>query len=331
MTSLVQKLLKWLPAETAHKLGLAAMQRGWFAPGSAQTRDLKFPVHFLGQNLPSPLGLAAGFDKNGILPVTIWSYGFGWVEVGSVTWRPCKGNPRPRMFRLNDWDIMNRMGLNGIGASAVYENLRKSPAPEESYGVNITKSNYPDVIGDKGIQDILCSYDRLKTCGFYTVLNLSCPNTHDGVTFEDPAMLAELLPKIQELSSPNRPWGVKLGPASTYPDLDKTLAVCERFGCHFYVMGNTMPTDHPKYGKGGRSGRDLRAAAMGRVQFIKHATYKPVVGCGGVFTGSDARLYQKAGADVVQAYNGFVRGPYSGPAFALDVVREWKEISGGAV
>ena len=162
--------------------------------------------------------------------------------------------------------------------------------------------------------------------GFYTVLNLSCPNTEHGTTFEAPEILDELLPDVAK--NAKKPWGVKLGPISDFDDLDKTLEVCEAHGCHFYVMGNTLPAEHPKFGKGGRSGRALRPLVLERMEHMRtHLNHPKVIACGGIFTGADMMLYELKGAHAFQAFNGFVRGPYSGPQFAHRVIAEWQAIS----
>lgn len=321
MQRLAQWALRRLPAETAHNLALKGMRKRRFAPGFYRWHD---GWAVLGTRLPNPLGLAAGFDKHGVLPGVIRDYGFGYVEVGSVTWQPHGGNPRPRMFRVNAWDVQNRMGLNGPGAEAVLNNLGE--APDDCFGVSVAKSNKPDITGDKGLADVLRTFMAVRGRGFYTVLNLSCPNTERGTTFEDPALLDELLPDVAK--NADRPWGVKLGPASDFTDLDKTLEVCEAHGCQFYVMGNTLPAVHPRFGKGGRSGRELRPLVLERMEHIRvHLPRAKVIACGGIFTGSDLALYELKGAHAFQALNGFVRGPYSGPRFAHTVLSEWRAIS----
>lgn len=321
---MAQWLLRRLPAETAHHLALKGMRKRRFAPGVCRYSEYEYSV--LGTSLPNPLGLAAGFDKAGVLPSVIRDYGFGYVEVGSVCWEPHGGNPRPRMFRVNDWDIQNRMGLNGPGAEAVLANLEG--APNDCYGVSVAKSNKPGVTGDKGLADVLRTFMAVRDRGFYTVLNLSCPNTEHGTTFEAPEILEELLPDVAK--NAKLPWGVKLGPAGDFDDLDKTLDVCEAHGCEFYIMGNTLPANHPKFGKGGRSGRELRPLALERMEHMRsrfHHKHLKVIACGGIFTGSDMTLYELKGAHAYQALNGFVRGPYSGPNFAHDVITEWQAIS----
>jgi len=301
------------------------MAKQRLAPGPVVWDDTRF----LGQTLTNPLGLAAGFDKHGTLAGAAQQYGFGFVEVGSVTWEPHGGHPRPRMFRLDDRHLLNRMGLNGPGAEAVHANL--DGVPPSYYGVSITKSNKPDILGERGLADILRTYRLMRDRGCYRVINLSCPNRHDGTTLEDPAMLHELLPELHTMvpgvaNPPTFPWGVKLSPHRSKREMDATIAACEAHGCWFYILGNTQPHDHPKYGPGGCSGHSLLPLVLPRVSWLVGVTNKPVIACGGVATGLDAFLCQTAGATLVQAYTGFVRGPYAGPTFAQRVLTEWQSL-----
>src|SRR5205823_6386898 len=139
-------------------------------------------------------------------------YGFGFVEVGSVTFRGGPGNPKPRMFRLDDRTIMNRMGLNGDSAEIVAARLAQVKTP--FFGVNIAKTHSPDILGDAAIEDICSSYRLLMSFGMYTAINVSCPNTREGRTFEDPAPLSELLGALNAIrkDSTSPPLLVKLSP-----------------------------------------------------------------------------------------------------------------------
>jgi dihydroorotate dehydrogenase len=299
------------------------MRKHRFAPGLKAWVPDEYATGFAlcGHVFTNPLGLAAGFDKYGLLVDAAQQYGFGWVEVGSVTYHAHAGNSGTRMFRVDDWNIQNRMGLNNPGAQAVRERLLHAKSPH--FGVSITKSNKPEIVGEKGIADILATVEVLNDLGAYHVINLSCPNSHDGVTFEDPAVLRELLPSVRDRLV--RPWGVKLSPHRSKAEMDQTLAVCESEGCWFYILGNTLPAKF-KGTTGGRSGRELLPLALPRVRWLKQATGKPVIACGGVFLGEHAYLYAQAGADAVQAFNGFVRGPASGPRFAHTVLDQWQAL-----
>ena len=140
--------LRVLPPEAAHDLGKWAMRRRLLAPGRCQVAANESPRLF-GHALPNALGLAAGFDKNAQIVDAAIDYGFGFVEVGSVTFRGGPGNPKPRMFRLDDVTIMNRMGLNGDPAAVVAARLEQ--VQTKYFGVNIAKTHSPDIVGDAAI------------------------------------------------------------------------------------------------------------------------------------------------------------------------------------
>lgn len=306
--------LRLLPAEAAHDLGKVGMKTGLLGRRAVPL----MPVTLFGRELPNPVGLAAGFDKNADLLGVYRRYGFGFMEVGSITLRGGVGNPKPRMFRVEYPSIMNRMGLNGDPAAAVAERLFAKPQAAGSCGVNIAKTHDAGIVGDAAIEDVLGSYRLLKEIGLYTVLNVSCPNTREGKTFEEPAALAELLAAVNA-EGRGRPLCVKLSPMEDQARLAAVLEVCEAAGVDGYVAVNTKPTEN-EHGRGGLSGIAIQAIAREVVGFVKRETKKPVIGCGGVFTPRDAAALLDAGADAVQAYNGFVRGPFAGPHFARDIV-----------
>jgi dihydroorotate dehydrogenase len=320
------QLLRALAPEAAHDLGKWAMARRLLAPGPIVLADESRPTLF-GQKLPNPLGLAAGFDKNGQIVDAAMDYGFGFVEVGSVTFRGGPGNPKPRMFRLDDQTIMNRMGLNGDPAEAVAGRLANVRTPY--FGVNIAKTHSPDILGEAAIEDICGSYRLLNCFGFYTAINVSCPNTREGRTFEDPAPLKELLSALNALRAGQNvpPLLVKLSPvldpaeADGAARLEQVLEVCEAARIDGYICCNTLPTEHPKFGRGGMSGQAIRPRAWRMCEFITGRLSRPVIGLGGIFTRDHLEGYLQRGCTAVQAYNGFVRGPTAGVRFAHRVLQ----------
>lgn len=312
MNKLATFLLRLLDAERAHGIASRGMAKRRFAPGPYIS---KTPVKLFGDEINNPLGLAAGFDKNGDLVDVIEDYGFGWVEVGSVTFHGGDGNPKPRLFRVGRRDIMNRMGLNGQPAWLVAEKLKM--ARRTVFAVNITKTHDSSIMGDKAIRDVAETYRLLRGYGMYLVLNISCPNTAEGKTFEDPAPLAELLAACGALRV-GHPLLVKLSPnLHLIPErLDKLLRVCADHKIDGYVCSNTTPHNHPKHGKGGRSGDAVRHLSTDLACHVSAWTGKTVIGCGGIFTAKHMVDYLMAGATTYQAYNGFVRGPNAGVRFA---------------
>jgi len=287
--------LKLLPPETAHNIGVWAMQRRWFAPGPIATGTKTL----FGHPLLNLLGIAAGFDKNGVLVDVIKDYGFGFIEVGSVTYRGGPGNPKPRMFRV-DGGLVNKMGLNGEPAELVARRL--ACCVSKDYGVNIAKTHDPMIMGDEAIQDIQSCFNKMRGLGFYTVLNISCPNTREGRTFEDPAALRELL---SALDFKDQVILIKLSPEFK----DETIDVCEDFNINGYVCCNTLPGP-----VGGISGITLQPHVVGG---LKRLTDKVVIACGGLNSKQRYNTYMGNGAAACQVYSGFVN---YGPNFASKIL-----------
>lgn len=320
---LAYRSLLLLSAETAHDLGKWAIGHRMLAPGAITWPDARRPRLF-GTTLPNPLGLAAGFDKNGQIVDAAIDYGFGFVEVGSVTCRGGPGNPKPRMFRIDSRTIMNRMGLNGDPAEQVANRLKNVKTPY--FAVNIAKTHSPDILGEAAIEDICSSYNLLRSFGLYTAINVSCPNTREGRTFEDPEPLSELLAALKPLREAARPLLVKLSPSLDPSDddgkrLDKVLQCCEAAGVDGYVCCNTLPFEHPAFGRGGLSGVKVRVRATRMVDMMRRRLpNRPIIGCGGIYSRADLEAYLAAGCVAAQVYNGFVRGPLAGSRFAHRVL-----------
>lgn len=289
------------------------------APGRFVARRA---VELFGTSLDNPLGLAAGFDKNAELIDAAREFGFGYVEVGSVTRHGGPGNPRPRMFRLAGGDLLNRMGLNGDPVDEVVERMKT--ATSSAFAVNVAKTHDPTIMGDEAIADMVYTHSAVKMFGIYTALNISCPNTAEGRTFEDPGPLDDLLSAI-DVSGGARPVLVKLSPVLAYDEnrakLEKVIEVCESYDVAGYIAANTVPTELPKVGKGGRSGSACLPHALNLVHYLTARTSKPVIGVGGIRTAADAHEFCAAGAVALQAYCGFVRGPHAGARFAHHVNR----------
>ncbi len=203
MYRLLRPLLFRLDAEDAHGWGVRAARLGRRAPGAVRglfpRPDARLAQTAWGLRFASPVGLAAGFDKNAAL-VPFWAdLGMGFAEVGSVSARPSQGNARPRAFRLPaDGALVNRMGLNNDGAEAVAARLAARPRPPGFVlGVNVAKTHDPAILGDAGIDDFRQSVRLLAPHADYLALNVSCPNTAEGKTFETPEALDALLSAVR--------------------------------------------------------------------------------------------------------------------------------------
>lgn len=318
---MIHQALKLLPPEMAHSVGKWAMKFRLGAAFRWKGKSPTYDAYFFGTPLISRFGLAAGFDKNGELVDVVQDYGFGFIEVGSVTHNGGEGNEKPRLFRIEDGDLLNRMGLNGDPAEIVAKRL--SRAKSTKYGVNIAKTHDPAIMGDKAIVDIVMSYRYLQSFGLYTCINISCPNTKEGKTFETPGALQELLVELRRQRTINaQPLFVKLSPtlALEKDHLQKVVAICEEFGVKGFVCSNTLPFNHPRYGKGGASGSRVKEFAFQLctdIRFMSPLT--KIIGCGGITTGADAFRFHRAGADYFQSYAGFIQ---RGPGFAFHIKSE---------
>lgn len=331
MYRLLRPLLFLLPAETAHGAALLAarLAQATVLPLLRRSLVLRHPAlsqRCFGLLFDNPVGLAAGVDKDARL-VPFWeALGFGLVEVGSVSARPSAGNPRPRAFRLPaDRALINRMGLPSEGADAVAERLRGLPR-RAPLGVNLVKTHDAAIVGEAAIADFRESFRRLAPLADYVTLNVSCPNTADGATFEEPAALDALL---SALAAPRRarevPLLLKLAPpAQGAPDegrLREQLAVARARGVAGLVLTNTttardgLRSDSgavARIGRGGLSGPPLaaRAEAMVRAAYRLSDGKLPIIGVGGVDSAEAAYRRVRAGARLVQLYTGLV---YEGP------------------
>lgn len=338
---LLRPLLFRLDAEAAHGAGVAAARLGQRAPGVVRAlfprADARLAQTVWGLRFASPVGLAAGFDKNAAL-VWFWAaLGLGSAEVGSVSARASAGNPRPRAFRLPaDRALVNRMGLNNDGAEAVAARLAATPRPPGFVvGVNVAKTHSPDILGDAGVDDFRQSVRALAPQADYLALNVSCPNTAEGKTFEEAealdGLLAAVMAEVREGAASRAadrsplPVLVKLSPPGAggvdAGAVDELVAICLRHGVDGFIATNTasdragLATEAgavERIGRGGLSGRPLaaRAAALTRHLYRTTGGAVPIVGVGGIDSADEAYARIRAGASLVQLYTALV---YEGP------------------
>lgn len=314
MYRLLRPLLFRLSPERAHGLATWAMDRGLVraARPAAASRTV------LGLRFANPVGIAAGFDKDATHVAGLIGLGFGFVEIGSVTAQPSAGNPRPRLFRLPaDRALINRMGLNNAGAEAVAARLPGVPRDVPLF-INIAKSHDAALSGAAAIADYVQSATLLAPHADVLVLNVSCPNSGDGRTFEEPDALQPLLDAVLRVID-GTPLLVKLSPDLPDDTLDAAVDLACALGvAGFTVANTTVRRDGLKtaaarleaIGKGGLSGAPLFERTVARVQRVRARTALPIVAVGGISDGAQARAALDAGADLVQIYTGFV---YGGP------------------
>ncbi|MGD9685167.1 MAG: quinone-dependent dihydroorotate dehydrogenase [Candidatus Obscuribacterales bacterium] len=337
--SLYEKLARpavfLLDPEDAHELALKIVPLlRYFSPALPASERLK--TRLAGTTLRNPLGLAAGFDKNGRLVRDLASMGFGFAEIGSITGRPGKGNPRPRLFRLvNERAVINYMGLNGDGAEVVAARLAASKdAWSLPLGINIAKTNDPSITGDRAIADILHSFTAIAGLPVaYAAINVSCPNTHEARS-EVIDELSTLAGEIARINKNSIPLFLKLSPDSETRMIEEVVQVASNHRFAGFICGNTstdrsgLETDAAllaKIGPGGLSGRPLRSKALKLVQTVCRFkdTAQQVIACGGIESGEDAFAFLTAGATAVQLYTALV---YQGPFLPVSICRRLDEI-----
>jgi dihydroorotate dehydrogenase len=334
--------LRHLPPETAHRLGFALIRgaagvpgAGWLLRRSLAPRDPALRVHALGLDFPGPLGLAAGFDKDGTGVRGLSALGFGFIEVGTVTAWPQPGNPRPRMFRFTaERALVNRMGFNNQGAAALAARLRvlrARPGPRPVVGVNIgkTKAAGPG----EAIADYVRSARLVADVADYVVVNVSSPNTPGLRDLQAVGRLGPILTAVRaalDEASPRRrvPLLVKIAPDLSDDDLDALADLALDRGLDGIIATNTTITRDglrdsamvADAGPGGLSGAPLKARALAVLRRLQARTggRLVLVAAGGIETADDARARLEAGATLLQGYTAFI---YEGPLWPRRVQR----------
>ncbi|MDD5140463.1 MAG: quinone-dependent dihydroorotate dehydrogenase [Verrucomicrobiales bacterium] len=340
---LVRPLLFAQDAERAHNSALAMLgcaSRSRLACGVIGSiyGAPELPVEVFGLKFPNPVGLAAGMDKHAAA-VPAWErLGFGFSELGGVTWHAQPGNPSPRMFRaVADAAIVNRMGFNNSGAEAVAQKLgewkKRRRWPGHPIGINLGKSKVTPL--EEAAGDYASSFNALRDLADFFVINVSSPNTPGLRQLQDKAALDEILAAIQEQNGPQPadprhrpPILVKVAPDLSFEALDEILELVGPRHIAGIVATNTT-LSRPQtndavlqriYSEtGGLSGRPLRARSTEVIRHLHKQTKGrlPIIGVGGIFDADDAWEKITAGASLVQIYSGMV---YEGPGIAKSIV-----------
>jgi dihydroorotate dehydrogenase len=329
-------LLKRLPPEAAHAVGFRLIRAAASIPGATALlcrflapNDPKLRVRALGLDFPGPLGLAAGFDKDGRGVAGLAALGFAFIEVGTVTARPQPGNPKPRMFRFPaERALVNRMGFNNHGAAALAARLRElrahtTPGKTPIIGVNIGKSK---VAGeDEAIADYVTSATLVAEVADYVVVNVSSPNTPGLRDLQATAKLHPLLRAVRDAldnASPRRrvPLLVKIAPDLADDDIDAIADLALDLDLDGIIATNTTisreglrdPQAVQKAGSGGMSGAPLKRRSLDVLRRVRARTGDrlTLIAAGGIETAGDARDRLDAGATLIQAYTAFI---YEGP------------------
>lgn len=326
--SLVRPILFRLPPETAHELALHTLS---LLPSGLLAKQFTYPslrLERFGLSFSNPVGLAAGFDKNGVALQPLAALGFGFIEAGTVTYHPQPGNPRPRLFRLSeDRALINRAGFNNEGAAAFAERV-KQRRPDCVLGVSIGKSKITPL--EDATEDYLKSFELVHEVADYVAVNVSSPNTPQLRELQQSDQLTSLLSALQarnrELRKPV-PLLVKLSPDLERRDLEMIVDVVARLQIDGIIATNTtvsregLRTEAKRVaacGEGGLSGHPLahRSTRMIADLYELTAARIPLIGIGGIFDANDAWDKIAAGASLVQLYTGFI---YEGPNIAKQI------------
>ena len=313
---LVRPLLHALDPEDAHGLTLRMLK---FAPRLPAVRDDKrLAVRAFGLNFPNPVGMAAGFDKNAEVPDVLLRLGFGFVEVGTITPRPQRGNPRPRVFRLEaDSGVINRLGFNSQCAEAVLKRLAARADAGGIVGINVgANKDSPDRVAD-----YVALIECFASVASYVTVNVSSPNTPGLRALQQATALDDLLARVvdaRERVAPNAgptPVLLKIAPDLSLGDLDDVVGIARSRRVDGMIVGNTTLARPPslretKLAKeaGGLSGRPLLplATRMLAETYVRVEGVFPLIGVGGIDSGAAALAKIRAGATLLQLYSALV-------------------------
>ena len=331
--ALLRPFLFSLDPETAHRLTLEALDRtnALGLSGLLASRSPGHPVRAMGIDFPNAVGLAAGLDKNGGHIDALAALGFGFVEIGTTTPRPQRGNPKPRMFRLVAAQaLINRLGFNNEGVDALLAHVERSRFVREGgiLGINIGK-NF-DTPNERAADDYLICLRKVYAKASYVTVNISSPNTKNLRELQEADALAALLGTLKREQSvlADRygryvPMAVKIAPDLTREQVDAVARIVVEQKLDGVIATNTTIARDAVAGlknadeAGGLSGQPLRPRATEVLRWLAQALdgAAPIIGVGGIMSGADAREKVAAGATLVQFYTGMI---YRGP----DLVRE---------
>ncbi|HEY0628686.1 MAG TPA: quinone-dependent dihydroorotate dehydrogenase [Sphingomicrobium sp.] len=303
-----------LDAETAHRATIRALSIMPTLPLPQFPPELEQQV--AGLAFPSPVGLAAGFDKDAEVPHAMLRLGFGFVEIGTVTPRPQDGNPKPRLFRLaEDNAVINRMGFNNAGQVAALDRLQQRKQ-QGIVGVNIGANKDS---ADR-IADYVAGVRSMSPVADYLTVNISSPNTPGLRNLQAGGELVELLAAVREARKPGTPVFLKVAPDLESGDHDRIVRAAVDQGIDALIVSNTTisrpPLRSPEAGEtGGLSGRPLKQLALEQLRKFRSASggKLSLIAAGGVENADDAWERFRAGASLVQLYSAMV---YEGPGVA---------------
>ena len=303
--------------------GIASIFRSLY-----QVNDKRLERTLFGITFKNPVGLAAGFDKNAVLYNELANFGFGFIEIGTVTPKGQVGNPKKRLFRLkDDQGIINRMGFNNEGLETAITQLKKNKG-KLIIGGNIGKNT--QTLPENYTADYEVCFKGLHSYVDYFVLNVSCPNVGSHAKLNDKDYLVELISAVQKLNKAEtvqKPILLKIAPDLNDNQLDEIIALVAETKIDGVIASNTSTTrDNLKaskerlqeIGNGGVSGQPIKNQSTKVIQYLADNSNKsfPIIGVGGIHSAKDALEKINAGADLVQVYTGFI---YEGPSLLKQI------------
>ena len=331
---IIRPLLFLMNPEKAHHFTFDLIKITFKIPGVKTVfnwlfndKNSSFKKELMGLRFPNPIGLAAGFDKDAKLVDELSAFGFGFIEIGTLTPFQQDGNPKPRMFRLTlDNGLINRMGFNNEGVDAAVEHLKRRKG-KLIIGGNIGKNKL--TLNENAIDDYLICYKSLYPVVDYFVVNVSSPNTPGLRALQEKEPLTNLLHQVQLLNqsmSKPRPLLLKIAPDLSNEQLDEIVEIVLSEKLDGIIATNTTITrtdlktnDKITIEAGGLSGKPVKDRSTFVISYLrkKAGSKLVIIGVGGIFTAKDAQEKLDAGADLLQVYTGFI---YEGPALVKNLL-----------
>ena len=327
MFSILRPYIFSLDPEVAHDLAINSLKVNFLPKSIFKVKDEKMlETNLFEKRLPNPIGLAAGFDKSAEVYNSLFKFGFGFIEVGTVTPKKQLGNPKPRIFRLEqDKALINRLGFNNHGSEIIKKRIFENQ-PHGFLGINIGPNK--DTANKE--DDYYLCLSRLSSCAGYVTINISSPNTEGLRDFHNYAEMEKLLSgitKIRKEQKIKQPIAIKISPDINDNEISKIIELIQKFEIQGVVLSNTTDSNR-KYLKdvkkneiGGLSGKPLEEISTSLIKkFYKLTQGKiKIIGVGGVDSGQSAFEKIAAGANVVQLYTGMV---YKGPNIVKEIKKE---------
>ncbi len=341
---LLKPFLFSLPPEKAHYRAIDLFNIGLSLPGGKGVIKSMFDFQHeslerevFGLKFKNPVGLAAGFDKDGKFYKQMAHLGFGFIEIGTVTPLPQPGNPQPRLFRLpQDQALINRMGFNNDGVEAMVKRLQSGKPEGVILGGNIGKNKVTP--NEQAVDDYVTCFHRLHPFVDYFVVNVSSPNTPGLRELQGKKPLTHILSSLKEINEEKdiqRPILLKIAPDLNNSQLDDIIAIVKNTEIDGLIATNTTisrdhltmePDEIEEIGNGGLSGKPLAERATEVINYIANKSKRafPIIGVGGIHSPEDAKEKLAAGASLIQIYTGFV---YEGPAIIKKINKSLVDVS----